>query len=115
MAQDFYTAYVGCLLNPPSESSGKVSPYCQVHTGYTSPDFAQNIASGGMLLSGKDPVTCSSIVPQGYTFQTQSATADGATVIATEGFGGSGEKQVTISLIKENNHWLVANITCPTS
>jgi len=113
VAGDFYQNYENCLKNPAAEANGRVSEYCQIHTGLTTANFSANLEKGGTAKAGADPVFCAQNVPESMkTSPDFQIHGDRATGFVEENFGPSQVKP-QVELVRENGVWKVDNVVCP--
>jgi hypothetical protein len=110
---DFYASYDICLKNPPAEAEGKVSEFCQTHTGLTTAAFAGNLEAGGTAKAGADPVFCAQDIPETMSVSRDLyVDADNATASVLETFGAT-RMTIRVDLLFENGVWKIDNIICP--
>lgn len=108
---DFYTAYIGCWQKNYEDSrAGKEST--------ENCDKYKNDAVLSKILVAKisnnkifDQLLCAQNFPLKYKIdQTKTTGNTSATIVHT--YYGSTDNPITVSLIKENNNWLINNIVC---
>lgn len=110
----FYTTYLDCLKTPPPQARGKVSLYCQEHTGQTTSSFMENLTAQGTARFGGDPITCSQNPPTEVSVDTidfESRERGTATTIVQ--FGSGFAQKIPVLIVKESDSWKVDMVSCP--
>jgi hypothetical protein len=106
-AEAYYTAFSGCMKNPPEETSGQVSTYCASHNEYAGKGLTTN------LLKQNANVVCSQNLPKSaVAIRTTEINDEQALVILREDFSST-TTNVTYQMQKEKGEWKVENILCP--
>jgi len=110
VVNDFYSAYVNCNRKYFDDlSKGSSTQKCPSLTSY--PVLKADLVSELSAVKQADPILCAQNIPTSINVD-QAITSGNTAITTVRTFYGSSDNPIKVSLEKQNNQWLISDITC---
>jgi hypothetical protein len=105
---DFYTAYLECIKNPPPEAIRPFARYCEEQSEVITDEFHNTLKT----TRGQDPILCSNTVPTSVTYESVDfESPERANAILVTLFGGFAKK-IAVTVVRDNTRWRIDGVSC---